>query len=147
MGKSLAKWTAEIAEVNEQLGWNAQDVSFPEAMAMLHSEVSEALEAWRDKGTAGWECITLHNGPPYLETRCERGEITYKVDGMPCTLEQLRTIPGIKIKPEGVGSEFADVLIRLLDDCRRFGIDIEKEMKRKIAYNRTREYRHGGKRI
>jgi hypothetical protein len=49
-------------------------------------------------------------------------------------------------KPEGVGSEFADIFIRLLDDCDRFGIDLRAEYERKMSYNRTRAYRHGGKR-
>jgi NTP pyrophosphatase (non-canonical NTP hydrolase) len=50
-----------------------------------------------------------------------------------------------KPKPEGVGSEFADIFIRLLDDCERFDIDLEAEYERKMAFNRQREYRHGGK--
>lgn len=55
------------------------------------------------------------------------------------------TEAGVGAKPEGVGSEFADILIRLLDDCDLFGIDLMAEYERKIAYNRTRPYRHGGK--
>lgn len=48
-------------------------------------------------------------------------------------------------KPEGVGSEAADVFIRLLDTCERYGIDLRAEYERKMAYNRTRPYRHGNK--
>lgn len=48
-------------------------------------------------------------------------------------------------KPEGVGSEVADVFIRLLDTCERHGIDLRAEYERKMTYNRTRPYRHGGK--
>lgn len=47
-------------------------------------------------------------------------------------------------KPEGVGSEFADILIRLLDDCERFGVHLYTEYERKMEYNRTRPFRHGG---
>lgn len=50
-------------------------------------------------------------------------------------------------KPEGLGSEFADILIRLLDDAYLFGVDLAAEYERKMAYNRTRPFRHGGKRI
>lgn len=49
-------------------------------------------------------------------------------------------------KPQGVASEYADILIRIGHYCRLLGIDIEYEVKRKLAYNATRPYRHGGKR-
>lgn len=45
--------------------------------------------------------------------------------------------------PQGVASEMADIFIRLLDDCGRFGVDLFAEYERKMAYNRTRPYRHG----
>jgi NTP pyrophosphatase (non-canonical NTP hydrolase) len=48
-------------------------------------------------------------------------------------------------KPEGVPSEFADIIIRVLDACYQFGIDIDEAMAVKMGYNRTRPFRHGGK--
>ena len=39
--------------------------------------------------------------------------------------------------------EFADILIRLTDLCGYFNINIEKHLKAKIAYNKSREYKHG----
>lgn len=51
-----------------------------------------------------------------------------------------------KGKPQGVASEYADILIRIGHYCRLLGIDLEYEVKRKLAYNATRPYRHGGKR-
>ena len=49
-------------------------------------------------------------------------------------------------KPEGLPSELADVVIRVMDLCGNLGIDLQAEIERKHAYNRTRAYRHGGKR-
>lgn len=121
MAKSLAQMQAEVVAVNVALGWHDKNVSFPEAMAMLHSEVSEALEAWRVHGTVDATAVLTH-------TDQATGQYALA-------------------KPEGVGSEFADVLIRLLDDCAMFGVDLADEYERKLAYNRTRPYRHGGKRI
>ena len=109
--KTIAEMQAEVVEINKALGWHDKNVTFPEAMAMLHSEVSEALEAWRVWGTED------------------------------------ATKPVHAPKPEGIGSEFADILIRLLDDCELYGVDLQAEYERKVAYNRTRPYRHGGKRI
>lgn len=50
-------------------------------------------------------------------------------------------------KPEGLSSELADTAIRILDLCDHLGIDLGKEMARKMNYNETRTYRHGGKRL
>ena len=46
-------------------------------------------------------------------------------------------------KPEGVPSELADVVIRVLDFCYTEGIDLEAIIEEKLAYNATREYKHG----
>lgn len=46
--------------------------------------------------------------------------------------------------PEGVAAELTDVLIRLLDLCDQFDIDLAVAYEDKMLYNRTRPYRHGG---
>jgi NTP pyrophosphatase (non-canonical NTP hydrolase) len=48
-------------------------------------------------------------------------------------------------KPEGIPSEFADVIIRVLDNCHMYGIDIDLAISMKMQYNKTRPYKHGGK--
>ena len=120
---AIAGMMAEVYEINEANGWfeDIEQRTFGDDVALLHSEVSEMLEAFRD---GGYDDLTL--GGPILNGD---GQVV----GLP--------------KPEGVGSEAADVLIRLLDVCRRRGIDLVTEFERKNAYNRTRGYRHGGKRL
>ena len=48
-------------------------------------------------------------------------------------------------KPEGNAAELADVIIRVLDYCAYAGIDIENVLEVKHEYNKSRPYRHGGK--
>lgn len=48
-------------------------------------------------------------------------------------------------KPQGIGSEYADVLIRIGHYAELLGIDLDYEVSRKLDYNETRPYRHGNK--
>ena len=48
-------------------------------------------------------------------------------------------------KPEGIPIELADLIIRILDTCGRYKIDIGSAIGLKLEYNTTRKYRHGGK--
>ena len=48
-------------------------------------------------------------------------------------------------KPEGPAVEGIDAIIRILDVLADKGVDVAYLMQLKLAYNRTRGYRHGGK--
>ena len=48
-------------------------------------------------------------------------------------------------KPDGVPSELADVVIRILDFCESKRIDLEKILIEKMKYNESRPYTHGNK--
>ena len=50
-------------------------------------------------------------------------------------------------KMEGIPSELADVVIRVMDMCGYYGIDLEAAILEKIQYNKSRPYKHGGKKI
>ena len=105
-----------VMRVNKANGWFDESRSMGDEVALIHSEVSEMLEAYRVWGY---------------------DDATPESDSLDSPL----------MKPEGVGSEVADVFIRLLDFCYRHNVDLSKEFFRKMAYNETRGYRHGGKKI
>jgi len=104
--------------------------NFGEAIALMHSELSEALEEWRD-------------GTPPFYYRCKDCGT-----GDEGTTEVLLRCPNHNLKPEGVLSEFADILIRVPDLVGNvYGSEVFVEaLKGKMAFNLTREHRHGGKR-
>lgn len=125
--QTLEQMQEEVFRINDANGWFEAERSVGEDVALLHSEVSEMFEAYRDHG---------------LEDATATAGMT------PEQVEQfMATYDKPMVKPEGFGSECADVLIRLLDTCRRTGINLREEYQRKSAFNKTRSYKHGGKRI
>lgn len=119
---TIREWAKAIRKSNDEHGWqstvtNDNPGMFSEKMLLIISEISEALEEFRD-----------HRGIR---------EIYYKPG---------RT-PDDPKKPEGIPIELADVAIRLLDFCEANGIDLEEAIAEKHAYNLTRPFKHGGKKI
>lgn len=103
-------------------GWYNPPKTFGEYLVLLHAEISEALEEYR-------------NGHQPHEI--------YHV--IPKVLEADPEVQPIYKKPEGVPIELADLLIRLLDTCEYYNIDLIGAVLEKMKYNETRSFRHGGK--
>lgn len=136
--KALRGMQAEVREVNEANGWYESKRSFGEDVALLHSEASEMLEAYRDWG------MEDHTGKDTSIPASLVAEIGDVEKARQIYLE-VEEAEGRLPKPEGVGSEAADLLIRLLNVVDVHEIDLPWEFERKLAYNRTRTHRHGGK--
>lgn len=116
-------------------GWWEKEREFGSLVALMHSELSEALEEHR-------------NGHEPTETYfpCENNDCRNNYEGN-CykNVDAYKTTCDIILKPEGIPAELADVIIRILDYCGKEGIDIEEAIRIKHEYNKTRPYRHGGK--
>lgn len=97
----------EAHETAISKGWT-DNRNIGELIALMHSELSEALEEWR-------------TGRPV-------DEIYFNGN-----------------KPEGFVIELADTFIRILNACGALGLDLEAATIMKLSYNKTREFKHGGK--
>ena len=54
-------------------------------------------------------------------------------------------IPANDGKPEGMVTELADAVIRIMDLCEALGLDLQSAIATKHTFNATRPHRHGGK--
>lgn len=116
----------QIHENNVSKGFYEDKKNIGEMLALIHSEVSEALEADRKGNYANmnellWEDLNTHPEESYFP----HAFVEYCKD----TFED----------------ELADVIIRVLDLAHFKGIDLEKHIDAKMAYNKTREFKHGKK--
>ena len=118
-------------------GWWEEERSFGDIIALCHSELSEALEEYREGRSGVWYACEapISVGTPVI---CQEIGCIY-APGAKC---QYRSK-----KPEGIAIELADCIIRILDYCGKEGIDIEEAIRIKHEYNKTRPYRHGGKKL
>jgi NTP pyrophosphatase (non-canonical NTP hydrolase) len=95
---NIDKYITECHSIARQKGWWDAQRSDGELIALMHSELSEALEAMRGHGTK-----------------------------------------------DNIAEELADCCIRIFDYCGAKNIELDKMLRKKIEYNKTRPYRHGKK--
>lgn len=114
-------------------------------IALMVSEAAEALEAYRETNDprAYWTSYTvMFAGLKFKNLVWGQAEAlgAYIRDGATYDADNNILWP----KPEGVGPELADLIIRVLDYAEHVGLDMDAEVERKMAHNETREVRHGG---
>ena len=191
----LAELQKEAHAIAKDRGWWDEPRTFGDLIALVHSELSEALEAYREWGLKSVISATAPNDRTYRY---------FDID-----LSRAKVPDDWTTKPAGVASELADVVIRVADmaehygenlvidwpvgiwhplpeasfgeainmlhdtlsdasnafraddpdwadnmgilismtyeGAAHYGIDLDAAIEVKMEYNRTREYRHGGK--
>jgi hypothetical protein len=134
---TIKDWQDYIMQWAESKGWNRDlDISpfcIGTQLTNFHSEISEA-----------WEEIKNNKG--INEIYFSQGEVaTAYFDKSIGTQSDPLDVACAGCKPEGFPIELADLAIRLLHTCAFYGIDLERMIAIKMAYNKTRPFRHGGK--
>lgn len=112
-------------------GWWETSPTIPEVLCLIHAELSEALEEYRDGNPLVYGTCALAPEHCKYSGVCDRTDIPEGIDG-PC-------------KPEGIAVELADVILRTLDLMAALGVDVDAVVMAKHSYNKGRPYRHGGK--
>ncbi len=188
----VARLQPEIHAWAKRKGWwdEQHSKTWEEQIALFHSEVSEALEHWRD-GYA--ENEIFHTHPPVLNSDMTVSVGTAKPDGVPIELADLcirlmdsaewakldiaarlalysseTSVPinaqasfgthvwklhGLLslIPPTPTVRYAVDDMVRVMRYvyglCRIYSIDLAHAVDIKMAYNETREQRHGNKRV
>lgn len=125
----LTDLSKAIHAANVEKGFyeEGEDRNIPEMLALIHSEVSEALEAHRkDKF---FETDGSYSIADVLEIQQDAAFKNAFLNSAKDTFED----------------EIADSIIRLLDLAAYRGIDISSHVSAKMRYNQMRPHKHGKK--
>lgn len=120
----------------EDKGWHETDREFPEEISLIHSEISEALEEYRD----GHDFRNIYYSYKVPVTDAEGNEHMMVMK----TIERFGP-DGTPNKVEGIAAELADAFIRIWDAAHGRDVPLLEAILQKMLYNETRPHRHGGK--
>jgi len=119
----------KIHQNNIDKGFYEDEKNIGEMLCLIHSEVSEALEADRKNHYADSKYMKEMIADMYTWENSTFSFTTNFEDKIKNTFED----------------ELADIMIRVMDLANFKGIDLEFHIEQKMEYNSRRQYRHGKK--
>lgn len=125
--KTIKQWQTEVHQLAKTKGWYDTPRSALEYHMLMVSEIAEASEEVRK----GSPAIYFEKGHVVADVNLEDNSITFEANE----------------KPEGEFIELADAVIRIMDYFEYNNVSLELMLERKHNYNKTRSYRHGGKKL
>ena len=112
---NLNEFAREVHENAVAHGFYDPAPSDAETIALIHSEISEALEKWRNNQPMAWyEC----DGPVCIPHQDEWCAGIDDETGKPCHLRDP--------KPHGIAVELIDVMLRILDAATAWGLELQE---------------------
>jgi len=170
----IKKLAAQINKTAHEKGWYEKgERNFHEVVALMHSELSEALEEWR--AGHGLDEVRIENGKPegvpiemadaYIRILDTCQELSLPVEtrlggpisdkSIPFSADIANLHWGLSqalddldldvTRPEPKSWQLGAVAAEIELVCEKWSIDLEAAIVQKMAYNETRSHRHGGK--
>ncbi len=125
MEKTINELCTEVHEGVKKRGFWEEPMPVGQGLMLMVSELAEALEADRKGRYANMDAFNIdRQGTPFHENALTKSAFEEHIKD---TFED----------------ELADTVIRIFDWCGAMSIDLEKHIELKMAYNETREYKHG----
>lgn len=145
---NLNKISKQVYEANKLKGFDVKTENIGQTLCLIHSEISEALEAVRKNRYADIEKMNNQikdrrnriddilnfkipaRNHTIIEAQNETEDFTFKNSFQCCIKDTFE-------------DEIADTFIRLMDLVGALEIDIDSHIEVKRRYNSLREFKHG----